>query len=109
MDLPSEICDIVFSYWSPSKEVKKRVDYSASVMLILDALSDHAEEVYNHERECLINKIVTVPWGKRAYEKFEAILEARYMVNVRNKYLNNGFNKEQAWRLMMTHIRQFDL
>ena len=109
MALPNEICDIVFSYWSPSKEVKQRVDYSASQMLILEALEAHPEARYNEAKECLLNKIVTVPWGKIAYTKFEAILEARYMVHQRNKYLCKGFNREQAWRLMMTHIRQFDL
>ena len=107
MDLPSEICDIVFSYWSPSKEIKKRVDYSASMMYLLEALSDKRASVYEEAKACLINKIVTVPWGRKAYEKFELVLEARYMVHVRNKYLGNGFNEEQAWRLMMTHIRQF--
>ena len=108
MDFPREICDIVFAYWSPSKEVKQRVEYSASLMFLLEALEDH-DTSYNEATNCLLNKIVTVPWGKIAYTKFEAILEVRFMIAYRDDYLTKGFNREQAWRLMMTHIRQFDL
>ena len=114
MDFPREICDIVFAYWSPSKEIKKRVDYSASIMFLVDALAEHNPEYTeatdpNEASECLLNKIVTVPWGKIAYTKFEAILEVRFMIAYRDDYLTKGFNREQAWRLMMTHVRQFDL
>ena len=97
------IRDIVFSYWSPFKEFKERVDYARTLILLTEEID--CEKL----NDTIINEVVTVPWGRGAYKKLDMLYEIVYLISIRDLYLCRGFNKEQAWRLMMTHVKQFNL
>ena len=109
--MDNNIRNIIFSYWSPSKEAEEQVRYVTVLSMVIQELEDIATQLVDESRmyriqDILLSEIVTVSWGQEALKKLHLSYGIRSLIDRRNQYIRNGFNKKKAWRRMMRHAKR---